>query len=233
VRPVLILAAVELEARALARDLELLALRDHGFPLFGRGEVRLACVGLGAAMLGQRWRAAVGDLRSPLVISAGLCGALDPRLRTADLVLPSAVSGPAGERVVVSVPHHRAAVAIAPSAAVGLLATTREVLATSEDKAALRERTGAVACDMESSVIAAATAAAGLPGIVARAVSDGADQGVPRELTRLVTPAGKLRLGRALALAAQPAIVPRALELRRASRGALRALSAFLAALLG
>ena len=54
---ILILTAVELEARALARHLELPALPTIGVPAFGRGTVRLAPVGLRAALLTQRWPA--------------------------------------------------------------------------------------------------------------------------------------------------------------------------------
>ena len=54
---ILILTAVELEARALARHLELPALPSLPFPAFGRGTLRLAPVGLRAALLAERWPA--------------------------------------------------------------------------------------------------------------------------------------------------------------------------------
>ena len=95
------------------------------------------------------------------------------------------------------------------------------MIATPEAKAALFARTGAVAADMESSVILAAAAAAGLPSLVVRAVSDAAHEALPPELIRLVTPEGRLRVAGAVALIAHPAVVPRAIELRRATRRAL------------
>ena len=96
---ILILTAVELEARALARQLELPALPSLPFPAFGRGTLRLAPVGLRAALLAERWPGVRLGLDQPLVISAGVCGALAPDLRAGDLILPESVIGPAAERL--------------------------------------------------------------------------------------------------------------------------------------
>ena len=156
VRPTLICAAVELEAQALAHALELPALSSLTVPAFGAGDVRVAVIGLRAGLLSTRWAALLTGLADPLVISAGVCGGLDPGLAPGDLVLPESVLGPAGELLNVTPSDHRAAAALAPSAPTGRLITTREVIATPEAKAALFARTGAVAADMESSVILAA-----------------------------------------------------------------------------
>ena len=91
---ILILTAVELEARALARQLELPALPSLPFPAFGRGTLRLAPVGLRAALLAARWPGLRLGLDQPLVISAGVCGALAPDLRAGDLILPESVHRP-------------------------------------------------------------------------------------------------------------------------------------------
>ena len=77
---ILILTAVELEAAGLARQLELPALPRLAYPGFGRGSTRIVPVGLGAGLLSARWAAGVNGLADPLVISAGVCGGLDPRL---------------------------------------------------------------------------------------------------------------------------------------------------------
>ena len=53
-RAILILTAIELEARVLARALELPVLAARPSFAFGRGAVRLATVGLGAARLGSQ-----------------------------------------------------------------------------------------------------------------------------------------------------------------------------------
>jgi hypothetical protein len=228
---ILILTAVELEARALARRLGLPAITLLPFPAFGRGTLRVAPVGLRAGLLAARWPRLQAGFNRPLVISGGVCGALAPDLSAGDLVLPESVLGPDGERLNVTPTPHRRALDLAGSARAGLLATAREVVATAEAKAALFARTGALAVDMESSLILAHAAAAGCPALVVRGVSDTAAEGLPPELMDLVTPAGKLRPVRALALLTRPRVLPRALALRQATRRALAAVARLLAAL--
>ena len=233
--PILILTAVELEARALARQLELPPLRTLSFPAFGRGPVRLATIGLGGARCESRWRFLVDGLDTPLVVSAGVCGALDPCLCPGDLVIPDRVIDAEGVTHRLAPTHHRAAMASAGATAwTGALITTREVVATPATKALLFARSGAVAVDMESGVIAARAARSGYQALVVRAVSDDAGQCLPPELTRLVTPEGRLRLTAALALGVtRPAMLPGAFELRQRTRLALRAVARTLAAMIG
>ena len=233
--PILILTAVELEARALARELELPPFGSLSFPAFGRGSVRLAPIGLRAALCESRWDPLLAGLGAPLVVSAGVCGALDPRLRPGDLVIPERVIDAAGVSHSLSMPQHRAAVARAGApASTGPLITTRAVVTTPETKASLFARSGAVAVDMESAVIAARAAQSGYPALVVRAVSDDAGQALPPEFIGLVTPEGRLRLAGALALGVtRPAMLPGAFELRRRTHLALHAVARTLAAMIG
>ena len=232
VSPLLILTAVDLEARALARALDLPRLPSFPFPAFGRPSIRVAPVGVGARLCGSRWAALLDGLPHPLVVSAGVCGGLDPRLGLADLVIPERVLGPTGEVHMGGSAAHRAVAVGAGTACAGLLVTTREIVATPAAKAALRAASGAVAVDMESAFILARAAASGCPALVVRAVSDGADEHLSLELAGLVTPAGGLRLARALALVStRPALVPRAIALGRRTHRALRAVAPALAAL--
>jgi adenosylhomocysteine nucleosidase len=235
VTPILILTGVELEARALARRLELPPLRTLSFPAFGRGPVRLAPIGPGAVLCESRWDTLLAGLDAPLAVSAGVCGALDPRLSPGDLVIPERVIDTAGVSHTLTAAQYRTVLARAGTAASsGPLVTTRAVVATPETKARLFARSGAVAVDMESAVIAARAARSGCPALVVRAVSDAAGEGLPPELTRLVTPEGRLRLTGALALGiTRPAMLPGALELRRRTVHALRVVAHALAALIG
>lgn len=229
----LILTAVELEAAGLARQLELPPLTTLPFRAFGRGSLRVASVGLRAGLLAERWPTLADGLRRPLVVSAGVCGGLDPRLRPGDLVVPDRVIGPAGERFdLEQAPYRSAVLGAAASAHGGCLVTTREVAATAEAKAALRARTGAVAVDMESAAILGAAREAGWPGLVVRGVSDSAAQAVPSELMRLVGVDGRLGLAGAVALVlTRPRAIPRAIVLGRGTRQALSAVARALAAL--
>ena len=230
-RAILILTGLDLEARALARRLDLPRLTSIGAGGFGRGLVRVAPVGLRAGCLEARWASLVSGLGRPVVVSAGLCGALDPNLAAGDLVLPERVIGPTGAEACSATDVHRRAVARVPSARIGPIVTTLDVVATPEAKAELRARTGAVAADMESSVILRAAAAAELPSLVVRGVSDDARQALPPELIDMMSPEGRLRIGRAGALLAHPAMLPRALSLHWATAGALRAVAGVLAGL--
>jgi adenosylhomocysteine nucleosidase len=228
---ILILTAVELEARALARRLGLPAITVLPFPAFSRDRLRVAPVGLRAGLLAARWPRLMAGLSQPLVVSAGVCGALAPELEAGDLILPESVLGPDGERLNVTPSPHRRALELAVGAHGGLLATSREVTASAEAKAALFARTGAVAVDMESTAILAHAAAAGCPALVVRGVSDPAAESLAPELVELVSAEGKLRPVRALALLAHPRLLPRALALRRATRQALAAVGRLLEAL--
>lgn len=228
----LILTATELETRALARHLELVAEAGLPFPRYGRAGVWLAPVGVGAARLAERFPPLLEGLLAPLVISAGVCGALDPSLRPGDLVLPRAVLRPGGACLAVDAAAHARVLARVERAAVGALATVPAVAATPEAKAALRERTGAVAVDMESAIIAATAGRAGFSALVVRAVSDRADEALPLELLPIVGADGRLSLGAALGLLARPRVLPRALALGRASSRALASVARALAALI-
>jgi adenosylhomocysteine nucleosidase len=229
---ILILTAVELEARALARRLELPPITVLPFPAYGRGLLRVAPVGLRAGLLASRWPRLLAGFNYPLVVSAGVCGALALDLGAGDLVLPESVLGPSGERLNVTPTRHRQATELAGSARGGTLVTSPELVATVEAKAALFASSGALAVDMESSVILAHAGAAGCPTLVVRGVSDAASESLPLELIDLMTPAGKLRPMRALALTVtRPRLVPRAMALRRATRRALAAVARVLAAL--
>src|SRR5678815_958224 len=52
--------------------------RSLAVPAFGAGDVRVAVIGLRAGLLPTRWPALLTGLADPLVISAGVCGGLDP-----------------------------------------------------------------------------------------------------------------------------------------------------------
>jgi len=227
---ILILTAVDLEARALARHLELAALSSASGVVYGRGAVRVATIGLGALLLTERGARLRQGLERPLVVSAGVCAGLDPMLRAGDVILPGSVLGPSGELHNVTPDPHRAARDHAAST--GPLVTVEDIVSTPEDKAELFARTGAVAADMESVFILSWAAAAGCPCLVVRGVSDVADETLPRELPGLLTSDGRLDLGRALAFGVtRPSVVPRAIALGRATATALHAVGRVLGTL--
>ena len=223
---VLVLTATELEASRLARGLRLRRLAVPG--AYGGPRCHLGVVGVRAGLLSERWvgwLAALGTPR-PLVVSAGLCGGLDPALRRADLVLPGVVIGADGRWAASAAHHARAVELLGGRARVGDLAAAAEVAATPAAKAALRARTGAVAVDMESAAILRQAAAVGCPALVVRGVSDGAGDALSPALLGAMGPDGRLRAAAVAALLARPAAWPALLRLRRATALALAAVAA-------
>ena len=228
---ILVLTAVELETRALARALSLPLLSSVPFLAFGRGTLRIAPVGLRACLLRDRWPALVHASDRPLVISAGVCGALDPELKVGDIVLSDSVISETGTRFATTASAgQRAAAATGLSAHTGAMVSSSQVVATPEAKAALRAATGGVAVDMESAVILEAAAAHGCASMILRGVSDDARETLPEELMSLMGADGRLRGGGVLALA-RPGVLAGALRLRRGTRQALQSVAGSLARL--
>lgn len=227
------LTGLEAEARGLARALGLSRIEGLDFLAFGRSRMRVAAIGMGGRALEARWAVLVTGGRPARVVSAGVCGGLDPALACGELIVPEHVLGPQGEVLAVSSRLRRSLVdRLDRVGATGVLATSPEVLGTPGAKADLRARTGAGAVDMESAAIVRLAVAAGAPVLVVRAVSDAAGEVVPRRLAELVSFDGRVRARHALTtLALAPWLLPHALRLGWATRSALAAVASALAAL--
>jgi hypothetical protein len=90
----------------------------------------------------------------------------------------------------------------------GALAEAPQVLADPAAKRSLHERTGAVACDMESAAIAAVAAAHGLPFVAIRAIVDDAGMALPPVARAAMDSDGRLQpLRLTTALAGRPGAV--------------------------
>jgi len=137
------------------------------------------------------------SLRPSLVVSWGVCGALDPRLRPGDLILGSEIISNqdvvrtddavtallaqrllgAGARVVVE----RLAVSDAP-------------VVTAAAKAELRRATAAAAVDMESLIAGQYALTQRAPFAILRAVADPADRDLPPLALKAVGPDGGIQI---------------------------------------
>ena len=215
---ILVLTAIDVEARGLARHLGLAAVSTSDWPHYRGGVLEVACVGLRAACLAERaavWR------RPTLVVSAGTCGGLAPDLATGALVVPEAVIGPEGARFVTA--------ALPPLGRAGTLLTVADIVPTAGEKARLWIETGAVAVDMESAGLLEWARAMGVAAAVIRAVSDPATAGVPSDLAALVEPGGRVSRSQALrALLARPGALADAVALGRGTGAALKTVAAAL-----
>ena len=184
--------------------------------------------------------ARTGELAQALIaegatglVSFGVAGGLDPALGVGAILLPREVLTSDGARFATH-PEWRSAL----SAAIGEDATDTTMLGcdrfvgTVMEKRALFRETAAAAVDMESHVIAAAAAAAGLPFIVLRAITDPAGRALPITAEAGLGPDGRTRPFAVVgALMRRPGELPAVIHLAREHARALRALRR--AALLG
>jgi adenosylhomocysteine nucleosidase len=216
---VLVVTAVDLETRGLARQLGLERVTATAWPHFRGGALELVCAGPRAAHLEAR---AAGATPS-LVISAGVCGALAPNLVEGDLVVPEAVVGVGAGAV------RHSTRALPGLRRAGTLLTVDAVVATAELKARLWMETGALACDMESVPIVEWARARGLAAAVVRAVSDTASRGVSLDLAAVVEPDGRVRTTRAVRVVlSRPGAIAEAMTLRSGTQAALKSVAAAL-----
>jgi len=148
------------------------------------------------------------------IISTGFCGALDPALRVGNIV----VGGDAA--IGSSAPFVR-----------GEILSADRVAVTAAEKLALRNRTGAVAVEMEAAAVKRKAAEWGVPFICIRVVSDTAADDLPLDFNRFRNADGDFSRTRiALAAMARPfSAMPGLLELDRNCRLASRSLGDFLA----
>jgi adenosylhomocysteine nucleosidase len=214
---VLVVTAVDLEARGLARHLGLARVADRAWPHYRGGPLELVCAGPRAAYLEARCS---GVESASLVVSAGVCGALSPDLALGDLIVPEAVVAATRRTATVVLPELRRA---------GTLVTVQEIVTTPEQKARLWVETGALACDMESAPILEWAATRGFRAAVVRGVSDRASRGVSADLAAVVEPDGRVRTTRAVRVVlSRPRAIPEAMMLMTGTNAALKSVAAAL-----
>lgn len=147
------------------------------------------------------------------IVSVGFCGALDPALQIGDIVAPD------GE------------VQSARPFVLGEIVTLDRVAVTAAEKRSLRERTGAVAVEMEAATVAAKAREWGVQFRCVKVVSDTARQDMPLDFNRYRDAAGRFSRSRiGLAALRRPlTAIPALLALDRNCRIAAEKLGEFLA----
>jgi adenosylhomocysteine nucleosidase len=148
------------------------------------------------------------------IISTGFCGALDPTLQVGNIVVW-------GDAPVASdAPFVR-----------GEMLSADRVAVTAAEKRALRNRTGAIAVDMEAAAVQSKAAQWGVRFMCIRVVSDTATDDMPLDFNRFRNADGNFSRTRiALAAMARPfSAMPGLMELDRNCRRASRSLGDFLA----
>ncbi len=189
----------------------------------------MVCSGADAARARIATRRLLSDGAEALV-SFGVAGGLDPKLRPGTVVLADSVIAPNGVRRACdhdwlcrlgdllgeTVPYATAAVFGGD-----------EALDSREAKGAVFARHGAVAVDLESFAVSETASAAGAPFVVIRAVADPAERNVPSAALAGLTAEGRMAALPVLgALRLEPrqtlAVLRLALDTARAFRGLRR-----------
>ncbi len=194
-------------------------------PVLKNSEVRVAGAISAKAYEDARNLAAQG---CSALISFGIAGGRDPRIRAGSLILANEVIAPGGERYSTDeAARSRLHDALDRSIHVShapLVGSDRVVMSV-QGKTNLHVDTGAAGVDMESHAVAKAAADAGIPFLVIRAVSDTADHPVPKAILGALSPDGRRRPGRVLInLLARPLDLPGLILLQRATATAHRSL---------
>lgn len=112
------------------------------------------------------------------IVSFGIAGGLAPDAPPGTLVVATAVVGD-GVTIPANAAWRDRLLHALPKARAGVIAGAALPVATVEDKAALRARTGALAVDLESFAVARACRERGRPFAVLRAVADPAGRALP------------------------------------------------------
>ena len=172
--------------------------------------------------------AGLADLRIGMVMSWGVCGGLDPRLRPGDLIVGADVVS-ADERIMtdeaVTSSLAQRLIDVGARVAVERVAGVGAPVSSVPAKAELRRATGAAAVDMESLTAGRFALERRTPFVILRAVADPADRELPPLVLRAVGVDGRIKAAAVLGeLVRSPGQLAGLVAAARDSRAAFRAL---------
>jgi adenosylhomocysteine nucleosidase len=197
--------------------------------MLGDNEVQVAFTGIGAACcertrLGELFQS---DERPDLVISSGFAGALRDALTPGDLVVPQKVRTLNNGSSADADSEFRDAAIKQGASPIETLITVDRIVQTAAEKSRLGFFGEAV--DMESALIMARASEAAVPVITVRAVSDSANEDLPLDFDRCLTPQGAIRPMRLVnAIVSGPDRLPKLIRFGRQSTMAAKKLASFL-----
>ena len=139
--------------------------------------LRVICSGNGKDLAAKISRTITHDCRG--LISFGVSGGLAPELEPGTCVIGSSIISSTGTHATDHLWSKRL-VDTLPNTVYGPLMGVPEPVADPSTKRALYIKTGAVAVDMESHIVAGVAAARGLPMVAIRVVTDPAKRAIPR-----------------------------------------------------
>lgn len=183
----------------------------------GAADVALCLTGDGASNAGRAADLLCEAVRPAALLGAGVAGALSPGLAVGDVLVSRRIHDSHGD---VAPPDARLlsqALENTQARAGTFLTVARPIVLASLKTALLQtlDDGGPSAADMESAAWARAAASRGIPYLVARAISDRAEEDLPEYLGRCVCLDGAIRRSSVvLSALAQPATIPALLRMR-------------------
>jgi adenosylhomocysteine nucleosidase len=163
----LLVASDEMEFRGMRRD----------------NKIRLVSSGAGAHRAAAAVDAALADFRPDAIVSMGFCGALDPSLVIADIVVGTTIYADGGsfaaESPATGLPHRA-----------GAICSLDHVASTAGEKSKLRT-TGAIAVEMEAAGVAQRAYTLGLPFFCIKSVTDLADETMANDFNAVLRSDGR------------------------------------------
>ena len=190
-----VVVALAAECRSLTRK----RLRDGDCLPLPSGHL-LALSGAGPAAA-SRAATQLLDAGADALLSWGCAAALDPSLKSGDLVLPGQVIAAQGERLETSVlwrTHVATQLQGSVHSVVGDLAESSSIVALSQDKLNLHKRSGALALDMESAAMGRVAHTVRVPFLVVRAIADPASMTLPASVVHALDAQGVVRIPKLL-----------------------------------
>lgn len=135
------------------------------------------------------------------LISWGCAAALSPALKPGDLTLAAEFLAANGENVVIA-KHWQTAtkqlLARQLNVHSGSLLESEQIVATAQEKAALHQRTQAIALDMESIAVARVAAQQQLPFLAVRAIADPVSMTLPGAISYAMNAEGEVQISKLL-----------------------------------
>ncbi len=186
--------------------------------------VRVICSGDGRHLTASLMKAIRQG--SPGLISFGVAGGLAPELRPGACIVGSDIVWDKARVETNSAWSHRVLNTI-PGAIYGTLLGVANPVACPKTKRDLHQRTGAVAVDMESHIVARIAAAHDLPVVAIRVVTDPAERALPGAALAAMRPDGTTDIIKMLRSMVQrprelPSLVRTAIDARAARAALLR-----------
>lgn len=188
-----------------------------------RDEIRLVSNGAGAHRAAAAVDAALADFRADAIVNMGFCGALDPALRIADIVVATTIFAE-GRSFAAQSPttaaRHRA----------GAVCSIGHVASTAAEKSQLHA-SGAIAVEMEAAGVAERAHALGVPFFCVKSVTDLAGETMANDFNKVLRSDGRFDTMKILASSLRRPWVrlPELVRLRRRCVLAARCLGDFIA----